>query len=124
MTGSRAGSWSLDRRMVLEDLQEEEDDDDDGARSDLDNCGNKIVQEVKYCSKVQFRAPDIIELWWINDVATEGMGETSCYQQRKKSEDGMPAEATSNLESFPVLTKTMAVGAGFVRWKGMVKGNG
>lgn len=51
--------------MVLEDLEEEEDDDDDDdGRSDvdLDNCGNKIVQEVKYCSKVQFRAPDIIEL--------------------------------------------------------------
>lgn len=59
-----AGGWSLDRHKVLEDLQEEEDDDDDGTRSDvdLDNCGNKIVQEVKYCSKVQFRAPDIIEL--------------------------------------------------------------
>lgn len=46
--------------MVLEDLQEE--DDDDTRSENLDNCGNKIVQEVKYCSKVQFRAPDIIEL--------------------------------------------------------------
>lgn len=60
----RGGGWRLDRRKVLEDLQEEDDgderSDDDGA--DEDNCGNKIVQEVKYCSKVQFRAPDIIEL--------------------------------------------------------------
>lgn len=26
--------------------------------------GNKVVQEVKYSSRVQFKAPDIIELWW------------------------------------------------------------
>ncbi|KYN11977.1 hypothetical protein ALC57_15870 [Trachymyrmex cornetzi] len=62
--GSGVSGWSLDRH-VLEDL-EEEDDDDDGTQSDVDlnedNCGNKIVQEVKFCSKVQFRAPDIIEL--------------------------------------------------------------
>lgn len=63
----RGGSWRLDRRKVLEDLQEEEDDDDDYERSgdadpDEDNGSNKIVQEVKFSSKVQFRAPDIIEL--------------------------------------------------------------
>ncbi|EGI64972.1 hypothetical protein G5I_06431 [Acromyrmex echinatior] len=61
---SGVSGWSLDRH-VLEDL-EEEDDDGDGTQSDVDlnedNCGNKIVQEVKFCSKVQFRAPDIIEL--------------------------------------------------------------
>ncbi|EFN78900.1 hypothetical protein EAI_02313 [Harpegnathos saltator] len=63
----RDGGWRLDRRKVLEDLQEEEDDDDDYERSgdadpDEDDGCNKIVQEVKFSSKVQFRAPDIIEL--------------------------------------------------------------
>lgn len=63
----RADGWRLDRRKVLEDLQEEEDDDDGYERScdvepDEDNGSNKIVQEVKFSSKVQFRAPDIIEL--------------------------------------------------------------
>lgn len=60
------GGWYLEKRQVLEDLQEEEDDNDGvGERSDaeLGNIyDNKIVQEVKYCSKVQFRAPDIIKL--------------------------------------------------------------
>lgn len=102
--------------MVLEDLQEE--DDDDMRSESLDNCGNKIVQEVKYCSKVQFRAPDIIELWWINDRRKEG-GETSRYQAAEG--DGMPA-AARNLENFPVLTRTLAAGVGFARWKGMAKG--
>lgn len=66
--GSGVGGWAFDGRKVLEDLQEEEDDDEDGdgTQSDVDldeeNCGGKIVQEMKYCSKVQFRAPDIIEL--------------------------------------------------------------
>lgn len=61
----RGGGWRLDRRKVLEDLQEEDDGDeqsDDVEDADEGNCGNQIVQEVKYCSKVQFRAPDIIEL--------------------------------------------------------------
>lgn len=64
----RGGGWRLDKHKVLEDLQEEEDDDDYYERSgDVesgeDNVGsNKIVQEVKFSSKVQFRAPDIIEL--------------------------------------------------------------
>lgn len=63
---SGRGGWRLDRRKVLEDLQEEEDDDvyerNGNADLDEDNGSNKIVQEVKFSSKVQFRAPDIIEL--------------------------------------------------------------
>lgn len=63
---SGRGGWRLDRRKVLEDLQEEEDDDvyerNGNADLDEDNGGNKIVQEVKFSSKVQFRAPDIIQL--------------------------------------------------------------
>jgi hypothetical protein len=67
MAGGRSGGWRLDRREVLEDLEEEDDDDEDedeeqSGETNGDNSGSKIVQEVKYCSKVQFRAPDIIEL--------------------------------------------------------------
>jgi len=123
MISSRAGGWGLDRRKVLEDLQEEDDDDYDGMQSDVDldenNCG-KIVQEVKYCSKVQFRAPDIIELWWINDRERNGR---YVLLRRKDSGDEMLAEATRNLENFPVLTRTLAARVGFARWK-ETKGNG
>jgi len=39
----------------------------------------------------------------------------SCYQRRKDSGDEMLAGATRNLENFPVLTRTLAAGVGFVR---------
>ena len=44
---------------ILEEVVEE---DEENENSDKKSGDNELVQEVKYCSKVQFRAPDIIEL--------------------------------------------------------------
>ncbi|KAG7198535.1 hypothetical protein KM043_005902 [Ampulex compressa] len=48
--------------QILEEVEEEDEEDDLVLEGLKGACGVEVVQEVKYCSKVQFRAPDIIEL--------------------------------------------------------------
>ena len=47
---------------ILEEVVEVDEVDEEENCDKKSGSGNELVQEVKYCSRVQFRAPDIIEL--------------------------------------------------------------